>query len=101
MNGSAESIRSMVDKGIVKGYEDGTFKPSKTITKAEFVHMFHKLFLEIDRSSGESSDFVDARKHWANKDFAAIFNGDYVWPYAESVGGNIQTINSMSSLTNH
>ncbi|QNR69662.1 S-layer homology domain-containing protein [Paenibacillus peoriae] len=84
---AAESIRSMVDKGVVKGYADGTFKPSKTITKAEFVHMFHKLFPEIDHSSGKPSDFVDARKHWANKDFAAIFNGDYVWPYAESVGG--------------
>ncbi|MFE4712647.1 MULTISPECIES: S-layer homology domain-containing protein [Paenibacillus] len=84
---AAESIRSMVDKGVVNGYADGTFKPGKTITKAEFVHMFHKLFPEINYSSGKSSDFVDARKHWANKDFAAIFNGDYIWPYTESLAG--------------
>ncbi|NMP08508.1 S-layer homology domain-containing protein [Paenibacillus polymyxa] len=85
---AAESIRSMVDKGVVSGYKDGTFKPGKTITKAEFVHMFHKLFPEINYSAGKSSEFVDARKHWANKDFAAIFNGDYVWPFAESVGAD-------------
>ncbi|MDQ0495316.1 hypothetical protein QOZ95_003495 [Paenibacillus brasilensis] len=67
MNGTkyewaAESIRSMVDKGVINGYADGTFKPGKTITKAEFVHMFHKLFPKINHSSGKSSDFVDARK---------------------------------------
>ncbi|WP_025717641.1 S-layer homology domain-containing protein [Paenibacillus sp. 1-18] len=59
---AAESIRSMVDKGVINGYADGTFKPGKTITKAEFVHMFHKLFPKINHSSGKSSDFVDARK---------------------------------------
>ncbi|MNO97161.1 Cellulosome-anchoring protein precursor [compost metagenome] len=84
---ATESIRSMVDKGVVNGYSDGTFKPDKAVTKAEFVHMFHKLFPEINHSSGKSSDFADARKHWANKDFAALFNGDYVWPFAENVGG--------------
>ncbi|KJD46306.1 S-layer homology domain-containing protein [Paenibacillus terrae] len=84
---AAESIRSMVDKGVVKGYADGTFKPGKTITKAEFVNMFHKLFPEINHSSGKASEFVDARKHWANKDFAALFNGDYVWGFTERVGG--------------
>nr|WP_237391615.1 S-layer homology domain-containing protein [Paenibacillus dendrobii] len=84
---ASASIHSMVDKGVVTGYTDGTFKPGKTITKAEFVHMFHKLFPEINYSSGKSSEFVDARKHWANMDFAAIFNGDYVWQFTEGVGG--------------
>ncbi len=48
---------------------------------------YPKLFPEINYSAGKSSEFADARKHWANQDFAAIFNGDYVWPFAESVGG--------------
>lgn len=82
-----ESIRSLADRGVIKGYADGSFKPDKTITKAEFVHMLQKLFPEINHSSGKPSEFTDARKHWANKDFAAIFNGDYIWLFAEDVGG--------------
>ncbi|MEK4660480.1 S-layer homology domain-containing protein [Priestia sp. FSL H7-0729] len=84
---AAESIELMVSKGVISGYKDGSFKPGKTITKAEFVHMFHKLFPEINYSDGKSSEFVDARKHWANKDFAAIFNGDYVWSFFEGLDG--------------
>ncbi|MEF2965596.1 S-layer homology domain-containing protein [Paenibacillus sp. M1] len=84
---AVDSISTMVEKGVVTGYKDGTFKPDKPITKAEFVHMFHKLFPEIDYSSGEPSDFVDARKHWANQDFAAVFNGENIWPFAVNFGG--------------
>lgn len=31
-----EAITSLVDQGIINGYEDGTFKPENTITRAEF-----------------------------------------------------------------
>lgn len=31
-----EAITALVDGGIVNGYEDGTFKPDNTITRAEF-----------------------------------------------------------------
>ncbi|MFA6917782.1 MAG: S-layer homology domain-containing protein [Candidatus Gracilibacteria bacterium] len=32
---SAEPVTAMVEKGIVKGYEDGTFKPQNNLTRAE------------------------------------------------------------------
>ena len=32
---AVEAINSMADKGIVKGYEDGTFNPEKSISKLE------------------------------------------------------------------
>ncbi|MBR3933515.1 MAG: S-layer homology domain-containing protein [Clostridia bacterium] len=32
----SEAITSLVDEGIINGYEDGTFKPENTITRAEF-----------------------------------------------------------------
>lgn len=31
------AIKSMVQKGAIKGYEDGTFKPDKTISRSEFL----------------------------------------------------------------
>lgn len=31
-----EAITALVDQGIINGYEDGTFKPDNTITRAEF-----------------------------------------------------------------
>ncbi|MDO7904833.1 S-layer homology domain-containing protein [Paenibacillus sp. JX-17] len=83
---AADAVRFMMEKGAVNGYGDA-FRPDKTITKAEFVHMFHKLFPEIDYSKGKISEFADARRHWAHNDFAAVFNGEYVWPFAEKVGG--------------
>ena len=30
-------IQAMADKGSIKGYEDGTFKPDKTISRSEFL----------------------------------------------------------------
>jgi len=33
------TIKSMYAKGIVNGYDDGTFKPNNTVTRAEFVKM--------------------------------------------------------------
>src|SRR5659263_122016 len=31
-----DNIQSLVDRGIIKGYPDGTFKPENPITRAEF-----------------------------------------------------------------
>jgi len=33
------NIEFLIDKGIVNGYTDGTFKPNNTVTKAQFVKM--------------------------------------------------------------
>jgi hypothetical protein len=39
-----DAIQWAVDKGIVKGYSDGTFKPDHTVTEAEFLVMLIRLF---------------------------------------------------------
>lgn len=35
-----DAVNGMAEKGIVNGYQDGTFKPEGTVTRAEFVKMF-------------------------------------------------------------
>ena len=38
------SIQSWVDKGYVKGYADGSFKPEGDITRAEFISIVNRSF---------------------------------------------------------
>ncbi|MDD3302292.1 MAG: S-layer homology domain-containing protein [Candidatus Gracilibacteria bacterium] len=51
-------IKELYNKGIVKGYEDKTFKPDNNITRAEFLSIVMKA-LEIDLTSTGTNDFVD------------------------------------------
>jgi len=37
-----EAIMELVDRGIIKGYTDNTFKPDSTVTRSEFASMFTK-----------------------------------------------------------
>ncbi|MEK0316978.1 S-layer homology domain-containing protein [Cohnella sp. 56] len=46
------AIETAVDKGYVKGYPDGTFKPGKEVTRAEFVKMAaDSLHLPVDAAA--------------------------------------------------
>ncbi len=54
-----ENVMTLVKEGTINGYEDGTFKPSKTVTRAEFVKMIGKWNKEI---SGPFSDL--SPNHW-------------------------------------
>ena len=37
-----DSINKMTDAGYIKGYEDGTFKPDKTMSRAEAATMIYR-----------------------------------------------------------
>ena len=38
-----EAIESMADEGIIKGYEDGSFKPAKTVSKLEALVLISRI----------------------------------------------------------
>lgn len=44
---AAAAINNMVNKGVIKGYEDGTFRPSASITRGEFATLLARVF-ELD-----------------------------------------------------
>ncbi|MDK2809469.1 MAG: peptidoglycan DL-endopeptidase CwlO [Petroclostridium sp.] len=54
---SAAYISKLVDSGNISGYADGTFKPNKTITKAEFVTLLLRS-LDYKQETTENG-------HWA------------------------------------
>ena len=68
--------------GVIKGYEDGSFKPDREITRAEAVAMFNRAF---NRNTTEASlanvenrkaveDFNDTANHWAYYDIIDAAN---------------------------
>jgi len=70
------NIQTLVSEGTINGYEDGTFKPSKTVTRAEFVKMLGKWNQQY---TGSYSDLSE--EHWAY---------EYImWSGLESVGSVI------------
>ena len=58
------AISTIANYGIITGYQDGTFKPQKSITRAEFVTMAAR-FAEIDENA--TAEFTDIAGHWAEK----------------------------------
>lgn len=69
-----EYLYTAVQKGIVNGYADGTFKPSNSVTKAEFYKMLLNTAGIKVSASVESSTFVDVKvDDW----FAPYFNKAY------------------------
>ncbi|KYD31174.1 S-layer homology domain-containing protein [Parageobacillus toebii] len=70
-----DSIQRLVDLGIIKGYEDGTFRPENKVTRAQFVAMVVRMMGYKPQEQAQS--FVDVPKsHWAYPIVqAAIENG--------------------------
>lgn len=64
---SSDYIYSAYKSGYIDGYEDGTFRPDKYITRAEAVKIINCALGRLDFSN-EENPFVDvAKSHWAYK----------------------------------
>ncbi len=58
-------VKYLSNVGIVKGYEDGTFRPNSPITRAEFATIASRFF---ELEGGQDSNFPDvADSHWAKE----------------------------------
>ncbi|MFW5647534.1 MAG: S-layer homology domain-containing protein, partial [Candidatus Alkaliphilus sp. MAG34] len=56
------TIEDMVNEEIIEGYPDGTFRPNKNITRAEFTSLLVRAF---DLKPGPGKVFSDTANHWA------------------------------------
>lgn len=59
---AGDSIIKASVMGFVNGYIDGTFKPNRTVTRAEFITMIVKV-LKLDGASDKT--WEDISNHWA------------------------------------
>ena len=74
-----DAVGEMVERDVLSGYNDGTFKPDSKITRAEFATILVKT-LEITEANS-SIDFKDVEGiHWAEEyiDLANTFLTGYV-----------------------
>ncbi|MFC5589118.1 S-layer homology domain-containing protein [Sporosarcina soli] len=72
-----DNIMDLVEKGIVQGYEDGTFKPNGKLTRAHAAKIL-ALSLGLDTENVKDPGFKDLNnKQWHYKYVAAIANAGY------------------------
>ena len=57
-----DTIEDLVNRRIIEGYPDGTFRPNNNITRAEFTSLLVRAF---DLKSGLGKVFSDTADHWA------------------------------------
>lgn len=66
----AASVGFMEKRGFISGYQDGSFKPHQSITRAEFARI---LAAYAGLSPAESTDFGDVKaNHWAKGYIGAV-----------------------------
>lgn len=66
-NPNSAAIRALVTKGVITGYEDGTFKPDNTITRAEFATILARATAGSVTLTATTAKFPDvALDYWAN-----------------------------------
>ncbi|WP_273497519.1 S-layer homology domain-containing protein [Peptoniphilus rhinitidis] len=66
------AVNYVVEKKLISGYPNGTFKPNESITRAEFAQMISG-YIKTEKTN--KSDFNDVKDHWA-KDAIDKLNGN-------------------------
>ena len=79
-----DSIIKMINAGVISGYPDGTFKPDKTITRAEFTVMIVKA-LNLETRAGKT--FTDTASHWAKESISTAAAYGIISGYDENIFG--------------
>lgn len=61
-----KAVDTLKALGVIDGYDDGTFKPEKTITRAEMAKLMVITLGYGDLVAGSKSNFSDTQGHWAD-----------------------------------
>lgn len=81
---SEDYITGLVEKGLVSGYPDGTFKPTNNITRAEFATIISK-YLEVNNKVEKkaTSNLTDI-SGWANESIKKVVESGYMSGYEDN-----------------
>ena len=78
-------ITAWMAKGLIKGYEDGNFKPGNQITRAEFMALINRSF---EFTEGAAVSFSDVQAgNWAYPEVAKAIKAGYITGYADGTIG--------------
>ena len=68
-------IKALYDENIVSGYEDGTFKPDNSVTRAETVTMMNKVLANPIAENAENPFGDVSPNHWAYNQIMTAVQG--------------------------
>lgn len=89
-------ISTMSALGVITGYPDGTFKPNKPITRAEFAAIAARF---DETQSGKSATFSDVIGHWAAKEIGIAYYNDWIKGYPDGTFKPDQNITRAEAMT--
>lgn len=89
-------ISTMSALGIITGYPDGTFKPNKPITRAEFAAIAARF---DETQSGKSATFSDVIGHWAAKEIGIAYANEWIKGYPDGTFKPDQNITRAEAMT--
>ncbi|MCR4963931.1 MAG: S-layer homology domain-containing protein [Firmicutes bacterium] len=72
------AISTLAQAGVVNGYPDGSFKPDRPVTRAEFAALFSRFF---SASVTATVSFNDIRGHWAEEVILNAASRGYIYGY--------------------
>lgn len=95
-----EAILYLQDKGIIKGYEDGTFKPSKSVSRAEFLKIIIEgSKLELDNDSEAKIPFTDIEQAaWYEPYIKTAYSSGWINGYEDGTFKPDKTISKVEAL---
>lgn len=76
-----DSVMKLMEAGIISGYQDGSFKPERRISRAEFTVMLVKA---LKLKTGGGKVFADTATHWAQDSIATAAAHGIISGYDEN-----------------
>ena len=90
-------IKALVEKDIIKGYPDGTFKPDRPVTRAEFAALLNRAFdLRSNRSPAQFKDVT--AKYWASAVIQKAYQSGFLAGYPDATFKPDRQINRIESI---
>ncbi|WP_019228396.1 S-layer homology domain-containing protein, partial [Sedimentibacter sp. B4] len=93
------AVEALSALGVIKGYEDGTFRPEKTITRAELAKVLVEALGYGKLVAGATSNFTDTQGHWANGYVAIAAGTGLVVGYPDGTFQPDKTVTYDEALT--
>lgn len=77
----AEAVESLTEKGIIKGYEDGTFKPSDNVNRAELAVTLDRMIDYLQPENGYTLSKIEVTSDIPADTDSFAFTGDTYTDY--------------------
>ena len=90
------AVSTLSKMGIIKGYEDGSFKPNDPISRAEFAAIAARFDPDGDKTPAA---FADVTSHWAKDEISIAANHGWIKGYEDGSFKPDQKITRAETMT--